>query len=189
LFQELGLSKGMAHKDSVTILSSLMRPDNDARPTLLFGAGTSFSSGIPLAAESVRRLAKQAYADFQLGGKTPSDQIKTSEWTSWLQSQKWFIRGDDRLAENFPLVIEHLLRPDAYRKRTLLDLIALRQDLGAGYRAIAELVLRGLLGTILTTNFDVGLPKALNDTSLGGMNIRVCTFQHRSKLELHRLRT
>jgi hypothetical protein len=153
----------MSHKDSVAILCSLLKPDNDARPTFLFGAGASFSSGIPLAAESVKRLAKQAYADFQLGGKTLPEQIKTSEWMAWLHSQKWFIPGDDKLAENFPLVIEHLLKPDAYRRRTLLDLIALRQEVGAGYRATAELVLRGLAGTILTTNFDVCLPKALND--------------------------
>lgn len=140
-----------------------MKPDNDERPTFLFGAGASFSSGIPLAAESVKRLAKQAYSDFQLGGKTLPDQIKTSEWTAWLQGQKWFVRGDDKLAENFPLVIENLLMPEAYRRRALMDLIALRQEIGAGYRATAELVLRGLAGTILTTNFDVCLPKALND--------------------------
>jgi len=153
----------MAHKDSVALLCSLMKPDNDERPTFLFGAGASFSSGIPLAAESVKRLAKQAYSDFQLGGKTPPDQIKASEWTAWLQGQKWFVRGDDRLADNFPLVVENLLMPEAYRRRALMDLIALRQEIGAGYRATAELVLRGLAGTILTTNFDVGLPKALND--------------------------
>src|SRR5882762_3433343 len=106
----------MSHKDSVAILCSLLRPDNDARPTFLFGAGTSFSSGIPLAAESVKRLAKQAYSDLKLGGKTLPEQIKTSEWTAWLQAHTWFIRGDDRLAENFPLVIQHLLKPDDYRK-------------------------------------------------------------------------
>jgi SIR2-like domain len=153
----------MAHKDSVALLCSLLQADNEARPTFLFGAGASFSSGIPLAAESVNRLAKQAFSDLRLGGKTLPEQIKTSEWTAWLQSHTWFIHGDDRLAENFPLVIEHLLKPDAYRKRTLLDLTALRQDIGAGYRATAELVLRGLMGTILTANFDICLPKALND--------------------------
>src|SRR5262249_41600723 len=52
---------------------------------------------------------------------------------------------------------------DAYRKRALLDLTALRQEIGAGYRATAELVLRGLMGTILTTNFDICIPKALHD--------------------------
>ena len=36
-------------------------------------------------------------------------------------------------------------------------------EIGAGYRHLAELVLRGLVGTILTTNFDICLPRALND--------------------------
>jgi hypothetical protein len=153
----------MPHAASISLLSSLLQPDNDARPTFLFGAGASFSSGIPLAAESVRRLAKQAYCDRVLGGKTLPEQIKLSEWMAWLQRQPWFIDDDARLAENFPLVIEHLLKPEAYRRTTLLELIALRQELGTGYRAIAELVLRGLARTILTTNFDICLPKALHD--------------------------
>ena len=153
----------MAHSASVALLCSFLKPANDARPTFLFGAGASFSSGIPLASESVKRLAKQAYADRVLGGKTLPEQIKMSEWMAWLQGQKWFIHGDDRLAENFPLVIEHELRPEAYRRTALLDLVALKQDLGVGYRATAELVLRGLAGTVLTTNFDICLPKALND--------------------------
>jgi hypothetical protein len=155
--------EGMAHAASVAILCSFLKPDNDARPTFLFGAGASFSSGIPLAGESVRRLAKQAYADRVLGGKTLIEQIKLSEWMTWLQGQSWFLPGDDRFAENFPLLIEHQLRPESYRRTALLDLVALRQDLGPGYRAVAELVLRGLAGTILTTNFDVCLPKALNE--------------------------
>ncbi|MEI9421213.1 hypothetical protein O7A70_08545 [Mesorhizobium sp. Cs1299R1N1] len=153
----------MTHSASVALLCSLLRPDNDARPTFLFGAGASFTSGVPLAAESVKRLAKQAYADRVLGGKTLPEQIKMSEWVSWLQGQAWFVRGEDHLAENFPLVIEHQLKPEAYRRSVLLDLVALKQDLSEGYRAVAELVLRGLTGTILTTNFDICLPKALHD--------------------------
>ncbi len=116
-----------------------------------------------MAAESVRRLAKQVYADQILGGKTLPEQIKTSEWMTWLRDQEWFIRGDEQLAENFPLVIEHQLKPEGYRRRALLELVALRGEIGGGYRNVAELVLRGLAGTILTTNFDIGLSKALND--------------------------
>lgn len=153
----------MTHKKSVSILASLLRPENDPRPTILLGAGASFSSGVPLAAESVKRIAKQVYADHELGGRLLPEQIKTSEWTAWLHDQGWFIHGEDRIAENFPLVIEHLLKPEAYRRRTLLDLVNLRGELGTGYRALADLVLRGLAGTILTTNFDMCLPKALND--------------------------
>src|SRR6185437_4064531 len=123
----------MTHAASVSRLCSLLKPDNDARPTFLFGAGASFSSGIPLAAEGVKRLAKQAYADFVLGGKTPVDQVKPSEWITWLQGHPWFVHGEENVAENFPLVIEYLLKPQAYRRRALLDLMALRQEIGEGY--------------------------------------------------------
>lgn len=163
LFLRIGQLLIMAHSASVALIRSLLTPDNDARPTFLFGAGASFSSGIPLAGESVNRLAKQVFADRVLGGKTLTEQIKVSEWTAWLQGQPWFIDGAGRLAENFPLLIQHQLRPEAYRRNALLGLVALKQELGPGYRAVAELVLRGLAGTILTTNFDLCLPKALNE--------------------------
>lgn len=153
----------MTHKKSVAILSNLMRPENEARPTFLLGAGASFSSGVPLATECVKRIAKQTYSDFELGGRTLPEHVKTSEWLAWLHGRPWFIHGDDRLAENFPLVVEHLLKPEAYRRRTLLDLTSIRNKIGDGYRSLAELVLRGLAGTILTTNFDMALPRALND--------------------------
>ncbi|TWB08430.1 hypothetical protein FBZ99_11916 [Rhizobium sp. ERR 1071] len=153
----------MSHKTSVSILASLLRPDNDARPTFLLGAGASFSSGVPLAAESVRRLAKQVYAERELGGRTLPERIKPSEWTSWLHQQDWFIHGDDQLAENFPLVVENLLKPEAYRRRLLLELVSLKGELGSGYRALADLVLRGLAGTVMTTNFDLCLPMALGE--------------------------
>lgn len=153
----------MTHKQSVSILSSLLRPGNDARPTFLLGAGVSYSSGIPLAADSVKRIAKQVYSDHVLGGRVLPEQVKTSEWLSWLHDQEWFIHGENRLGENFPLIIEHLLTPEAYRRTTLLDLVSLKGEVGSGYRSLAELVLRGLAGTILTTNFDVCLPKTLND--------------------------
>lgn len=151
----------MSHNASIKTIASLLRPENDARPTFLLGAGASFSSGIPLAAESVKRLAKQVYAERELGGRTLPEHIKPSEWLNWLHQQDWFISGDDHLADNFPLIIEHLLKPQAYRRRVLTDLISLKGDLGEGYRALADLVLRGLAGTILTTNFDLCLPRAL----------------------------
>ncbi|PQA75149.1 hypothetical protein C3731_02725 [Brucella oryzae] len=159
----IGYAGCMSHKTSVSILASLLRPDNDARPTFLLGAGASFSSGVPLAAESVRRLAKQVYAERELGGRTLPERIKPSEWTSWLHQQDWFIHGDDQLAENFPLVVENLLKPEAYRRRLLLELVSLKGELGSGYRALADLVLRGLAGTVMTTNFDICLPMALGE--------------------------
>src|SRR4051812_37975470 len=153
----------MAHRDSVQTLSSLFRVQNEARPILLLGAGASFSSGVPLAAESVRRLAKRVFAERVMGGAILPEQVKLTEWQAWLQSQPWFIPAEDRLAENFPLVVEHLLQPREFRARLLRDLVQPSAGIGPGDRRLAELVMRGLARTILTTNFDTCLVTALKD--------------------------
>lgn len=151
-----------AHASSVRSLAAILRAANEARPVLLLGAGASFSSGVPLAGPSVLRLAKRVYAETILGGGVPVEQIKVGEWQSWLQEHSWFIAGDDRIGENFPLVVEHLLRPRDYRTRLLLDLLVPTNGIGPGYKHLAELVMRGLVRTMLTTNFDTCLPDALN---------------------------
>ena len=152
----------MSHTDTVRELVSIFSPHNEARPTLLLGAGASFSSGVPLADESVKRIARRYYAERVLGSTVPPEQVKTSEWMAWLSGQPWFIRDPVRLGENFPFAVKHLLQPQAYRRKVLLDLTTPSEDLGRGYRHLAELVLRGLAGTVLTTNFDICLPQALN---------------------------
>lgn len=153
----------MAHTNSVQTLTSLFRAHNEARPILLLGAGASFSSGVPLAAESVRRLAKRVFAERIMGGAVLPEQVKLTEWQAWLQSHSWFIPGEERLAENFPLVVEHLLQPREFRARLLRELVQPSAGIGTGYRRLAELVMRGLARTILTTNFDTCLLAALND--------------------------
>ena len=98
----------------------------------------------PLADESVKRIARRYYAERVVEGQVLPEQVKTSEWMAWLGSQPWFIRDPARLSENFPLAVKHLLTPQAYRQKLLLDLIAVDAEIGAGYRHLAEVVLRGL---------------------------------------------
>jgi hypothetical protein len=136
------------------ILAAVLRANNEVRPVMLLGAGASFRSGVPLAAEAVKRIAKTAFVRHELGGRAHTSQVKYSQWMTWLSSQSWFIRGEDRLAENFPLVIEHLLRPDEFRREVLLDLMEPIHGVSIGYYHLADLMLRGLVWTILTTNFD-----------------------------------
>jgi len=100
----------MKNSQAVQHLVPILRAANPARPVFLLGAGASFSSGVPLADESVRRLAKRVYADRILGGAIPAFRVKTSEWERWLSEHDWFLPSAN-LAENFPLVVEHLLRP------------------------------------------------------------------------------
>lgn len=150
----------MAVSNSAKTLASIFRASNEVRPVVLLGAGASFRSGVPLAAESVKRIAKAAYIR-QTGGKTHPAQVKLTQWLPWLQGQSWFIHGDDRLAENFPLAVEHLLHPAEFRRDVLLDLIQPLNGVSAGYHVLADLMLRGLLWTVLTTNFDPCFPLAL----------------------------
>src|SRR6266481_5316648 len=102
---------------AVSILVPLMRASDDPRPILLVGAGASFRSGVPTAAEAVKHIARLVYAERELGGVRPAERVKPSEWEPWLQRLPWFIHGADRLAENFPLAVEHLLVPAEFRKR------------------------------------------------------------------------
>ena len=103
------------------------------------------------------------FAEKIKGGLVVPEQVKLTEWQTWLHDLPWFIKGEDRLAENFPLVVEHLLQPREYRARILRDLFQPLNGIGRGYRHLADLVMKGLVRTILTTNFDTSLPIALNE--------------------------
>jgi hypothetical protein len=146
---------------SAKSLAAIFRASREVRPIILLGAGASFRSGVPLAAESVKRIAKTAYIR-HIGGKAHSAQVKLTEWLPWLQGHSWFIKGDDRLAENFPLAVEHLLRPAEFRREVLLDLIQPLNGVSSGYLTLADFMLRGLVWTVLTTNLDPCFPMALS---------------------------
>lgn len=151
------------NRQAVSILAPLLRPTEDPCPLVLLGAGASFRSGVPTAAEAVKQIARLVYSERVLGGARPPERVKPSEWEPWLQSFAWFIHDPDRLAENFPRAVEHLLTPAEFRKRVLLDLMAPRNGLSAGYKALSDFVMRGLVRTILTTNFDTCLLDALRE--------------------------
>jgi hypothetical protein len=129
----------------------------------LLGAGASFRSGVPTAVEAVKQIARLVYSERELKNSRPPERVKPSEWESWLQSFDWFVPGNDRLAENFPLVVEHLLVPAEFRKRVILDLMRPVNGISGGYKILAEFVMRGLIRTMLTTNFDTCLPDALRE--------------------------
>lgn len=153
----------MNKNDTISVLVPILRATKDPCPVLLLGAGASFRSGVPTAAEAVKQVARLVYSERELRGFRPPERVKPSEWETWLQNFPWFVRGEDRLAENFPLVVEHLLTPAEYRKRVILDLMLPRNGLSSGYKDLSELVMRGLVRTVLTTNFDACLVDALKE--------------------------
>jgi hypothetical protein len=151
------------HRQAVSVLAPLFRATDEPCPILLLGAGASFRSGVPTAADAVKKIARLIYAERELGGTRPPERVKPTEWEPWLQGFPWFIHGVDRLAENFPLIVEHLLTPAEFRKRVILELMTPVNGLSSGYRDLSNLVMRGLVHTILTTNFDTCLPEALKE--------------------------
>jgi hypothetical protein len=151
------------NSEAVSILGALLRSTEEACPLILLGAGASFRSGVPTAVDAVRQLARRIYSERELKNVRPPERVKPSEWEAWLQRFDWFVPGADRLAENFPLLVEHLLVPAEFRKRVLLDLMRPLNGISAGYKILADFVMRGLVRTILTTNFDTCLPDALRE--------------------------
>jgi hypothetical protein len=151
------------NREAVSVLGPLLRSTDDPCPLILLGAGASFRSGVPTAADSVKQIARLVYSEHVLKNARPPERVKPSEWESWLQGFDWFLPGADRLAENFPLVVEHLLVPAEFRKRVLLDLMRPANGISAGYKMLADFVMRGLIRTMFTTNFDTCLPDALRE--------------------------
>jgi hypothetical protein len=157
------LSELTGNKEAVAVLGQILRSTDEPWPLILLGAGASFRSGVPTAADAVKQIARLVYSQRELKNARPPERVKPSEWESWLQSFDWFIPGADRLAENFPAVVEHLMVPAEFRKRALLDLMRPVHGISSGYKMVAEFVMRGLVRTMLTTNFDTCLPDALRE--------------------------
>ena len=57
---EAGAMNSISNSPSLSkILATVLRANNEVRPVMLLGTDASFRSGAPLAAEAVRRIAKQ----------------------------------------------------------------------------------------------------------------------------------
>lgn len=147
----------------VTELAYLFRANHQSRPVLLLGAGASYRSGIPVAADAVNVIARAAYARQRKGVNYRHCQLTPSDWMPFLQQQEWFIKDPKRFAENFPLAVENLLNPREFRRQIFADLIQAPNGVNEGYKHLAQIMMRRLCWTVLTTNFDHLLADALKE--------------------------
>src|ERR1051325_821489 len=150
-------------RNVVAELAYLFRATDQAPPVLLLGAGASYRSGIPLAAEAVKRIAKASYAWTRLGMDERFCNPPPSDCMPYLESHNWFIRDADKLAENFPAAVRNLLTPRERRRRFLRDLVVAPNGISDGYRALAQIMLRRLCWTVFTTNFDQLIADSLRE--------------------------
>ncbi len=130
-------------------------------PIFLLGAGASVKSGIPLAHDMVEKIAEWGYC--LENGLDPEDpRVRPSDWYPWLKMQKWH-REDREQADNYPDAVENILQPRQTRKDFFLEMLNTQVEPSSGYEHIAELMARKCIRTVLTTNFDLILPKVCKD--------------------------
>lgn len=140
-------------------LSGLFLPEEPVRPVLLVGAGASFTSGVPLAAEMVRQIARFALARERGRNPDVSTDIMESDIRRYLKNFSW--GAGDNFPEMFPYAVRELLTPTTKRRVFFDTVLSHARAPGAGYRAVARLMQRELLHTVLTTNFDSLMEEAL----------------------------
>lgn len=128
-------------------------------PLFLLGAGASVPSGIAPARAVAAMAAKWAYCR-ERGLAERDPRIQRSDWVPWLRELAWFDHSREP-EDQYASIIEHLLLPRDERKRFFLRILKERVEPSRGYRALASLVAKGWLRTILTTNFDDLVPEVL----------------------------
>lgn len=122
------------------------------KPILLLGAGASKKSGVPVSSEIVEMATRWAYCrDNGLPEESPT--VTRSDWYPWLEQQPWYDR-EKELSDQYPDVVNHLLRPREDRKRFFMKLIHPTVPPSVGYERLADLLVDEWLDIILTTNFD-----------------------------------
>lgn len=151
-------------KGNISEIISLFRKERTSRPILLLGAGASFKSGIPMAADAFLKIAKASYKVNEQGEHWRNfERVKTSDWLPYVKKQKWYKEVEDDLSQAFPLAVENLLTPKAFRKEFLLNILESDVPISEGYYYLAEILKRNLCWNVLTTNFDSLILKAFNE--------------------------
>lgn len=122
------------------------------RPVLLLGAGASIKSGVPSAAGFAEMIARWAYLRDQ--GRSEHDQsVHRSDWLPWLKSFSWY-DADTPPEHQYPTLVERLLTPREARMQFFVERVRAAPRPSNGYVALADLIAKGWVRTVLTTNFD-----------------------------------
>lgn len=121
-------------------------------PVLLFGAGASATSGVPMAYDMAMQAARWATA-IKRGWDPQDPRIQESDVQNFLRTQTWFspdISVEDRYQNSMRL----LNRPRELRRRFLFHVLHSVSEPSSGYRHLAQIVKDRIVRTLLTANFD-----------------------------------
>lgn len=127
--------------------------DGHPRPVLLLGAGASATSGVPLVWQLVDLIGRHAYCRAHaLDLDDPT--LMRSDWYPWVSAHDWF-DPELELQELYARHIKELLEPRERRRQFLQEHVVVGPDrASSGYQALASLVGKRRVHTVLTPNFD-----------------------------------
>jgi NAD-dependent SIR2 family protein deacetylase/tetratricopeptide (TPR) repeat protein len=133
------------------VLAALLTDSEDAASySWLLGAGASRSSGIPLAWE-IARAAKLGYYE-SVTGTVGADEASVEAWLTR--------RGELQDPEHLYSDALEALLPQPRQRRKWLERYMIDARPSSGYLGLIDLARRGLVRSVLTTNFDDLLKQA-----------------------------
>ena len=121
-------------------------------PVILFGAGASATSGVPMADDMATLAARWATA-INKGWNTDDPRIRESDVQIFLQSQTWF-STQMNVEDYYQNSMRLLNAPRELRRSFLLHVLNSVAEPSSGYRQLVRLVKQRIIRTLLTTNFD-----------------------------------
>lgn len=119
---------------------------------LFAGAGVSKDAGIPTTWDLLIKTASLLYATDN------KDIDKTVNLEEWFKNSKYFMMVYAELIEK--------IYPNYPDQQTFLKNYLNNKEIGEAHRGIAEMVRRGIIRAIITTNFDHYIEKALEEKGL-----------------------
>ena len=149
--------------------------ESEIDPVILFGAGASATSGVPMAHDMANLAARWATA-MHKGWHTSDPRIRESDVRIFLQSQTWF-SANLTVEDYYQHSMRLLNSPRELRRRFLLHVLDSVSDPSGGYHQLARLVKQRVIRTLLTTNFDDRFRTAFGPGSL--MTISEPSEHHR----------
>ena len=121
---------------------------------LFVGAGVSKDAGLPTSWDLMIKIASLIYA-----AETPTDKLDPA-----IDLEKWFLSSKYAI-ESFPTLIGSLY-PKPPDQQSFLKEYFQHAAVGEAHKGIAELVRRGIVRTIITTNFDHCLEEAIEQAGI-----------------------
>jgi tetratricopeptide (TPR) repeat protein len=141
------------------LLKSVGEPEQRSwgRAVFWIGAGCSRSAGIPLAGEIAQQCVIKLANKYSLGKMDTKDPLKALNWLHENErvNKNWYLDGKPKWGQLYGHIFEEELKSINEQREIILGSISQGEDkINWAHLCLGELVKRGYIHTVLTTNFD-----------------------------------